>query len=491
MQGARSTWCSEQQPWRPLQDAQGRELPRRAGVSSFGFGGVNAHVVIEEYVPRPDALRPLAAVSPTLIVLSAKNGERLKEQAARLVADIERRLLGDDDLANVAYTLQVGREGMANRLALTATSMAELVSKLKAYLSGRGRIEEFYLGEVSREEGTLSVFTAEDMAQIVEPWVRQGKYGKLLQLWVKGLSFDWQHLYHETKPRRVPLPTYPFAKERYWIEPAGRERPVAASGSGAGILHPFLHRNTSDLSAQRFSTKLDGEEYYLRDHVAGGVRVLPEMVQLEMVRAAITAAASPDAQAGLRLQQVTWTRPVIIGQEGLELHIELFANEDGKIEYEIYSATEASDGVPIIYGRGHAVVGSVPAVSDVDIVSLQEGCDARGERLVTLALPPSGREPAGDYVLHPTILEAALQASAGLAMDGGAPFNSPLQPLALEEVLVISPCPVRGFAWVHAGQASNKLDIDVCDEAGRVCVRLRGFSSRAAVAEVCLPGRCL
>jgi acyl transferase domain-containing protein len=214
---------------RPVVETDGvrREVQRIAGISSFGAGGSNAHVVIEEYVPQTSVPRLAIAMSntqPALVLLSAKNGERLREQVEQLIAAIERRSLGEADLADVAYTLQVGREAMEFRLGVIVGSIAELKSKLRSYLAGESGIEEFYLGEVRRERATLAVFADEDMALTIEAWVAKGKYGKLLELWVKGLSFDWQRLYGETRPRRISLPTYPFAKERYWIE-AVREAP--------------------------------------------------------------------------------------------------------------------------------------------------------------------------------------------------------------------------------------------------------------------------
>ena len=224
----------EAQPWKALRDGSGQDLPRRAGVSSFGFGGVNAHVVLEEYrptAPSASGAHRVSADRPAVIVLSARSEERLGEQVRRLLAAIESQGLGDHDLVDLAYTLQVGREAMEVRLGLTAASLAELEAKLHQYVAGAAHIEELYLGEVKRNKEALSVFAADDdMAKTLEAWVAKGKFGKLLELWVKGLAFDWSRLYGEVRPRRLSLPTYPFARERYWVPALAA--PVAARGSG-------------------------------------------------------------------------------------------------------------------------------------------------------------------------------------------------------------------------------------------------------------------
>ena len=42
------------------------------------------------------------------------------------------------------------------------------------------------------------------------------------QLWISGVSIDWNALHVGEEPRRIPLPTYPFERQRYWIEPGGK-----------------------------------------------------------------------------------------------------------------------------------------------------------------------------------------------------------------------------------------------------------------------------
>ncbi|POZ60141.1 hypothetical protein C2I19_20465, partial [Chromobacterium alticapitis] len=205
------------QSWTPLSDARGKALPLRAGVSSFGFGGVNAHVVLEEYRP-PAAPANAPAIRPQAFVLSAKTSERLREQAARLLAALAE--YGEDDLDALAYTLQTGREAMGFRLACMAASLDELRGQLQGYLADAAELNAVYAGEAKHHREAMAALGGdEELQATLGRWPQRGKLGKLLSLWSKGLDVDWSRLYGNERPRRLALPTYPFAQERYWVAP--------------------------------------------------------------------------------------------------------------------------------------------------------------------------------------------------------------------------------------------------------------------------------
>jgi acyl transferase domain-containing protein/glutamate-1-semialdehyde aminotransferase len=66
------------------------------------------------------------------------------------------------------------------------------------------------------------------------------------QLWVAGATLNWTALHHgRTGRRRVPLPTYPFERVRYWVEPATEPARMSTSlASGNGTLHDGAMRVT-------------------------------------------------------------------------------------------------------------------------------------------------------------------------------------------------------------------------------------------------------
>lgn len=148
----------ETREWEALRDAAGREVPRRAGVSSFGFGGVNAHVVLEEYVPKRTMLNQVSVSpqNPAAIVLSAKNNERLRERVQQLLAAIRGQQFADSDLIDMAYTLQVGREAMEERLALTVSSVRDLEGMLQDFITGREDIPNLYRGNLKHNKETFA-----------------------------------------------------------------------------------------------------------------------------------------------------------------------------------------------------------------------------------------------------------------------------------------------------------------------------------------------
>ena len=103
--------------------------PRRAGVSAFGVGGTNAHVILEE-VPLVPSKPPIHASQ--LLVLSARSQEALDAATTNLIADLERHPARA--LADIAFTLQIGRRAFDRRRAVVADTTAQAVTALQATL---------------------------------------------------------------------------------------------------------------------------------------------------------------------------------------------------------------------------------------------------------------------------------------------------------------------------------------------------------------------
>ena len=151
-------------------------------------------------------------------MLSAQTEAQLKTQARNLVNSIQTHYRADRELRSIAYTLQVGREAMEERLALIAPGIESLITQLQSFIAGTLSPNGSYRGSAKKDKDSLSIFTTnEELQEVIGKWIERRHYRPLLELWVKGLDIDWNQLYVEKKPRRISLPTYPFVRERYWL----------------------------------------------------------------------------------------------------------------------------------------------------------------------------------------------------------------------------------------------------------------------------------
>jgi acyl transferase domain-containing protein/D-arabinose 1-dehydrogenase-like Zn-dependent alcohol dehydrogenase/acyl carrier protein/NAD(P)-dependent dehydrogenase (short-subunit alcohol dehydrogenase family)/SAM-dependent methyltransferase len=489
----------------------GSDRPRIAGISSFGAGGSNAHIIVEE-PPAALTVRP-SRRGPALVVLSAKTEERLQAYARELGAFLRNEhAAAGVDLHELAFTLQTGREAMQERVAFVVSTPEELRDRLAAFVehpeNGAGCIR----GRVQRgNEGLADFYGDEDMVHTIAAWLRKGKLARVAELWLRGATLDWRKLYGDDAPRRVVLPTYPFARERYWVD-VKRLRPLASES-----LHPMVHANTSDLSGLRFTSRFGGDEFFVADHVVQGERVLPGVAYLEMARFAALRAASSSASDHVAaiLRHVVWVRPVSVPAGGVSVHLRLAAAGKDGLSFSVESAGPAGEAT--VRCQGFVLARPAAEAPVLELSRLQVEIAERrmsgpecytmfaalglsygqrfqaietiavgaGQALARVVLPSAVTGTQSDYGLHPSLLDAALQACIGLARFDRGDENATFVPYAIDEVEVMSASPARVWVWIRpsgAGTAANgaaqKLDLDVVDDTGRVCVALRGLAFR-------------
>ena len=265
--------------WPRLRDASGQELPRRAGLTSIGAGGMNAHLILEEYCSGP---RVVAAAGPNLFVFSAMTATTLPVVVERFCS-----YLTDQPLADVAYTLQIGKNELPCRLAVVATSRAELLTALRQFLRGETAGPWRYTRNILDSDVKAS---AAEISQAIQ----QRRLDTLATLWTQGVAISWGLLHQDRAPMRVSLPAYPFERVRCWY-PEFADAPSVVDPLGSRWkLHPLVGRNESDAHGLRYSTAMHWGELLDYTFTQGqAIHLLPTAV-LEALGAVARIAGLPE-----------------------------------------------------------------------------------------------------------------------------------------------------------------------------------------------------
>lgn len=213
-----------------LINGEPQQFPRRAGLTSIAAGGMNAHLIVEEY-PEPvdragqiDDERLAFVFSVHKLAVLMDNLSRFRDWLASTEAS----------LAQIAHTLQVGKNNLRNRLVIRCASRQALLAALGACIDGRYDGVAFYR------------FQETDAARLPDTDPGDPLTLRLSQ-WLNGdHQVDWAGLYDQ-QPQRISLPVYGFEKSRCWYTEPGYESAILNPLMFTGKLHPLVGKSGSTL----------------------------------------------------------------------------------------------------------------------------------------------------------------------------------------------------------------------------------------------------
>ena len=330
-----------------------------------------------------------------------------------------------------------------------------------------------------------------------------------------GQPIDFARLYPDGG-RAVPLPAYPWQRERYWLDvapPGGQERAGARRGGGARGA-----RLTSSLDPRStfWETELSLEEQpYLADHRVRDAVVLPAAASAEL---ALGAAQEALGAGPFALEDVSFPdalvlragRPVTVQMALTEQAPGLWsfrgssreAEDEGPGEpgpaaaFTQHTAGRVRAGDP---GPGATPAGEPPAAIQARCAAATDGA-AVYEVLAAHGLPygPAFQgierlwQGAGEalarlrprddraHAIHPALLDAGLQALVGALLVGGPGDGGPLLPVGVRSLRVHRRpgAEVWAHALVRAGGEVIEGDVLLLDPSGEVLAEVLGLRLR-------------
>jgi acyl transferase domain-containing protein len=164
-----------------------------------------------------------------LLALAAKSDEALQAKLRDLAAALRDRPWDDAALHAMSWTLFTARQHFDYRCAVVAGDRESAIHALES-AAGRERLPNVFKGRVARGFAPQQATTryGEELlqrAQDANVAQRQEALQALADLYCQGYDLPWESLF-ANPPRRVALPTYPFAREHHWISSSKPSAPA-------------------------------------------------------------------------------------------------------------------------------------------------------------------------------------------------------------------------------------------------------------------------
>src|SRR5262249_40906925 len=308
----------------------------------------------------------------------------------------------------------------------------------------------------------------------------------------------------------IALPTYPFARERYWVSDSPIPQPPAPSNTQ---LHPLIAYNSSTLKEVSFTSSLLDTAFYAVDHKVKEDGIFPAAGFLEI---ACISGNIAGEQRVRKIKDIVWIHPVSFRKGPQTLRTCLKPAGHG-VEYVISSLDDENETILHSEGRlafRNGYADPSDAKDQIPIQALKAQCTSRengavyydkfGEygihygpsfrtiqeiyvhpafALSKLKLADHLKGEFGRFILHPSIIDGALQTVAGLIRGLGA--VTPYLPFALDEINILHPLRQTCYAYAELADSRErnqadvrKFNIRLLNESGDVLINFKNLFFR-------------